>query len=190
VDIIVVATHKRKSLVISHLSGLDYKISYSKDHNLPDGFKSEVIGLVMPTCHLGHIRCFKGHQEALSKVEDDYALILEDDAIPNVGTWVQKIYDAITLLQRFDIVSFHGRSYQKELFKPVIENPEYLEPINPPIWIVAALAYLVKKETAEKLLLHQYNGKPWDILLYQHYSYCVLENSIFDHNRSEGSLLE
>lgn len=189
-DIIVVATKNRKPLVVPHLVGLNYKISYSENHNLPEGFKSEVVGLVMPTCHLGHLRCFKSHQEALSKVENDCALILEDDAIPNVGTWVQKIYDAIVLLQRFDVISFHGRSYIKELFKPVVENPEYLEPINPPVWMVAALAYLVKKETAENLLSHQYIGKPWDILLYQHYSFCVLENSVFNHDRSEGSLLE
>jgi len=190
VDIIVVANRKRKPLVVFHLTGLNYKVSYSEDHNLPEEFKSEWIGLVMPTCHLGHMRCFKGHQKALSEIVNDCALILEDDAIPNTGIWIQKIYDAIALLQRFEIVSFHGRSYQEELFRPVIENPEYLEPINPPVWIVAALAYLVKKETAEKLLQHQYNGKPWDVLLYQHYSYCVLKNSIFNHDRSEGSLLE
>ena len=187
-EIIVVATKKRKALIQTYLAGLSYKMSYSEDYNLPKDFNPSVAGATYN--HLGTYRCFKGHQEALSKIEEDYALILEDDAVPNVSNWFDEIEKFVPLLQEFDIVSLHGRGYIKDLFKPVASDQRFLQLAQNRAWIVAALAYLVKKESVASLLQNQYNGTPWDLILYQNYSFCVLENSIFNHDRSEGSLVD
>ena len=115
---------------------------------------------------------------------------MEDDAVPNIDNWFQKILKAIPLLDTFEIISFHGRQYNRELFNNVKDWSGYIKPNNFPVWMVAALAYMVKKENVKKYLEYKYYGKPWDILLYQHHSFCILEKSIFDHDRSEGSLID
>lgn len=189
-EIIVVACRKRKALVIPYLVGKSYKIHYTKDYDLPKDFKpaSNMVGVVRN--HLGAYRCYKGHQDALLMADSDYILILEDDAVPNTNSWFQTVLDAIPLLDSFEIISFHGRQYNQELFEKVKDWSGYIKPNDFPVWMVAALAYMVKRENVKKYLKYKYYGKPWDILLYQHHSFCVLEKSIFDHDRSEGSLID
>ena len=118
-EIVVVATRKRKSLIVPYLSGHPYKIYWTKDYNLPDGFKPspEAAGCVLN--HRGVYRCFRGHQDALSISETDNILVLEDDAVPNIDNWFQEVLNAIQLLDDFEIVSFHGRQYNRELFEKV-----------------------------------------------------------------------
>ena len=115
---------------------------------------------------------------------------MEDDAVPNNDNWFQKVFHAIPLLDKFEIVSFHGRQFNRELFEEVKNWSEYIKPNNFPVWMVAALAYMVKRKNIEKYLEYKYNGLPWDILLYQQHNFCILEKSVFDHNRSEGSLID
>ena len=188
-EIIVVANHKRKPLIIPFLSGKPYKIHYAEDYKLPENFKPAdgMAGLV--TNHTGTYRCFRGHQDALSIAEGDNILILEDDAVPNNDEWFQKVIKAIPLLDSFEVVSFHGRQ-RIQPFANVSGYRDYLKPILFPVWMVAALAYMIKKKNVPKYLEYKYNGRPWDILIYQDLSFCVLEKSIFDHNLSEGSLID
>ena len=188
-EIIAVASHKRKALLIPYLKDTPHKIFYTKDYDLPDGFKPDdnMVGVVLN--HTGAYRCFKGHQDALSIAEGDNILILEDDAVPNCEDWFQRVLDAIPLLDSFEVVSFHGRQ-RIHPFEIVPNYPEYIKPISSPIWMVATLAYMIKKENVSKYLEYKYYGKPWDVLIYQHHSFCVLEKTIFDHDRSEGSLID
>lgn len=189
-EIIVVACRKRKVLVIPYLVGKPYKIHYTKDYDLPKDFKpaSNMVGVVRN--HLGAYRCYRGHQDALLMADSDYILILEDDAVPNTNSWFQTVLDAIPLLDSFEIVTFHGRDFQRELFECVPNCSGYIRPIKNPVWLVGTLAYMVKKENVEKYLEFVYYGKPWDLETFQHHSFCLLEKSIFEHNRSEGSLID
>ena len=189
-EIIVVANKERKVLILPYLEGKSHKVLFAKDYSLPFDFKPNpnMAGCVLN--HQGVYRCFRGHQDALSMSDADNILILEDDAVPINALWFAKILDAILLLDSFEVISFHGRDYQEEMFQEVSVNSEYIKPLSSPLWIVAALAYLVKRETVKKLIEYRYNGKPWDLVLYQHHSFCVLRESIFNHDRSEGSLID
>lgn len=188
-EIVVVACNRRKPLIVSHLVGKPYKIHYTEDYILPSGFKPhpDMVGVVLN--HQGAYRCFRGHQDAMAISIADNILLLEDDAVPNNEFWFEKIADAIPLLDSFEIVCFHGRQ-RIHPFENVPDYPEYIRPVGLPIWMVATLAYMIRKESVEKFLAHQYYGKPWDLTIYQHHSFCVLEKSIFNHDVSEGSLID
>ena len=67
---------------------------------------------------------------------------------------------------------------------------KYVTPNCSNPWIVAALAYMVHKKSIERLLSYEYDGTPWDVLLYRNFHYCLMEYSIFDHDKSEGSLID
>jgi len=188
-EIVAVFNHKRKPLLLPYLKDTPHKIIWAKDYELPEGFKPDdnMVGVVLN--HTGAYRCFKGHQDALTLAEGDNILVLEDDAVPNDANWFQKVEDAIPLLDSFEVVSFHGRQ-RIHKFEPIPGYPEFIKPVESPIWMVATLAYMVKKENVPKYLEYKYYGKPWDILMYQEHSFCVMENSIFEHDRSEGSLID
>ena len=188
-EIIAIVCPKRTPLLIPYLKGTPHKVLYTKDYALPEGFQPDanMVGVVLN--HVGAYRCYKGHQDGMAIAEGDAVLMLEDDAVPNVDNWFQKVEDAIPLLDSFEVVSFHGRQ-RIHPFEPVPDYPEFIKPAHSPIWMVATLAYMVKKENIPKYLEYKYNGKPWDILMYQEHSFCVMENSIFEHDRSEGSLID
>ena len=189
-DIVVVASHRRRPLVTEFLCGIPHKVSYTPEYILPEDFKSTEVGLVAN--HIGPYRCFKGHQDAIRLAEKDAVLVFEDDAVPNKTTWLTEVQNSLSLLDHFDIVSFHGRDYERVLFESVQNVPGFIQPINKTerTWVVAALAYLVGRKSYEKLLACEYNGTPWDILLYWGYHFCLMEKSPFDHCRSEGSLID
>lgn len=189
-EIAIVASRKRKALILPYLKSKPHKILYTEDYNLPSGFKpqSNMVGVVLN--HLGAYRCFRGHQDAIALSNADNILVLEDDAVPNIGNWFQKVLNAIPLLDSFEMVSFHGRQFNRELFEKVKDWSGYIKPNNSSVWIVAALAYIIKKENVKKYLEYKYYGKPWDILMYQEHTFCVLEQTIFNHDRSEGSLID
>jgi len=185
-DIVVVTSPNRKALVLSYLAGTDAIISVTPNYDLPVNFRPTVGGLTHN--HLGTYRCFQGHQNAVAQVSKDYALILEDDAVPNKAFWFDDISKSLDLLGEFEMISFHGRQHNLNAFdfvRPNIVKPVYHKP-----WIVAALAYAVKRESYEKLLSFKYDGTPWDLVLYNNFNYCLMLESPFDHDRSEGSLVD
>lgn len=190
-DIVVVATKKRKPLIVPYLEGLNPIISITSDYTLPEGFVPEVGGLTYN--HLGTYRCFRGHQDAIAKATKDYVLILEDDAVPNRPDWCQVVCESIFLADIFDLVSFHARGYDRSAFTSFDKfhhSHNFIWTLYKETWIVAALAYLMKKENYEKIKDFVYNGTPWDLVLYRSFNYCLMEKSPFDHNRSEGSLVD
>lgn len=191
IEIVVVASHKRKALILPYLTDLPYKIYWDVEPELPEGFApaDNMIGIVRN--QLGAYRCFRGHQEALRMSTADYVLLLEDDAIPDISDWFKEIQQAIPLLEKYSVVSFHGRQHDPILFGEVKDWPKYIEPnTRLPIWMVGTLAYMMKKEFIPDFLKNEYYGKPWDLLLYQHRSFCCLKESIFIHDRSQGSLID
>lgn len=189
-DIIVVSTEKREPLIAPYLEGLNSIISITPDYDLPKGFEPAVKGLTHN--HLGTYRCFKGHQNAIVKATKDCALIFEDDAIPNRTDWLNIVNQSLSLLNVFDVVSFHGRDYDRDVFLPFIHphNPEFIWTSDRNTWIVGALAYLVGRVNYERMKNFVYDGTPWDIVLYRQFTYCLLENSPFNHDRTQGSLVD
>jgi hypothetical protein len=196
-EIVVVANHHRKALILDHLKDVPHTVSYSLDYNLPDDFKVEDPGWVQPTipCHTGVYRCFRGHQDAIKKCTSDNILLFEDDAVPNTSDWLQIVQDSLEYLQNFEMVSLHGRDYYKVLFcnyKEIRPGNNFL--IMPtkdkPPFICGALAYLLNRKSFEQVLSWNYIGMPIDILLYYKLNFCLLEKSPFNHDRSQGSLID
>lgn len=163
-DIVVVTNKVRKSLITPHLINVPYKMSFTPDYELPKGFDPKVKGLTHN--HLGTYRCFKGHQLAIATSEKERVLIFEDDAVPKNPNWINVINKAIPLLDDFEMVSFHGRGYHTKDFKSTLKNYAYMQPIIKKTWIVAALAYLISRKSYEKIVSKQYEGVPFDLLLY------------------------
>ena len=192
VCVAVVSDKRRKSLIEPHLLGIPHIQSVTPLFNLPSGFEPKVRGLTHN--HLGTYRCFKGHQQALlrslQESSHDAILIFEDDAVPKNPNWVEIMDEAVSLLETFEVVSLHGRAYNATQYEPVPNHEGYLEPNDPRQWIVAALAYLVRRETAEKIIGMEYDGVPFDLRLYYDYQYCVIADTPFVHDRSEGSLVD
>jgi hypothetical protein len=191
-DIVVVASAHRHPLVTNYFGDRPHVVSLTPDFCLPENFEPNISGLV--SNHIGAYRCFRGHQSAISKSKGDCVLILEDDAVPKISNWLDVVAESVSLLDRFDIVSFHGRDFNKDAFERVmpLESNGFLTPKDKcrRVWVVAALAYLVSRRIYEKLLAYQYKGTPWDLLLYWNFSFCLMGDSIFEHDRSEGSLID
>ncbi len=187
-EIIVVSSKNRKALTDKWLKDIPHQVSLTPNYELPKNWEPTVHGLV--NNHLGAYRCFRGHQDALRKGIKDNILILEDDAIFNVSNWLSIISDSVELLGHYELVSFHGRQFDSNYFESVPGFDEYLTPNCSNPWIVAALAYMVNRKSVKRLLAYKYDGTPWDILLYRNFHYCLMEYSIFEHDRSEGSLID
>ena len=186
-DIVVVTSAKRKPLITQYLGGLDAIVSVTPNYELNPHFKPKVGGLVQN--HVGAWRCFRGHQDAITKSTKGAILVFEDDAVPNREDWLKVVSDAVKLLETFEMVSFHGRQFIPEIFEAV--NTDFIKPKNKGSeWIVAALAYLIPRRVVEKLVQHEYDGTPWDLFLYRRLNYCLMKKSVFNHNRTEGSLID
>jgi hypothetical protein len=189
-DIIVIATKKRRPLIAPYLKDLNPIISYTPDYELPENFEPAVKGLTHN--HLGTYRCFKGHQQAINKATKECALIFEDDAVPNRTDWLHIINENLELLNAFDVVSFHGRDYDKNAFSPFLSphSSGFIWARDKQTWIVGALVYLVGRENYERMINFAYDGTPWDLVLYRNFSYCLMQKSPFNHDRSQGSLVD
>ena len=193
-EIVVVTSPNRNSLLLPHIKHLNPIVSVTPNYELPIGFNPPIKG--MTHNHLGAYRCFKGHQDAIAKAKDskyDYALIFEDDAVPNIPDWDIVVEDSVCLLKSFELVSFHGRQHELSAFDVykhyATYNMNWLKRYKD-TWIVAALAYLVSRQQYDKLLAFEYDGTPWDIVLYRNFKYCLMEPSCFNHDRTQGSLVD
>lgn len=191
-DIIIVANHKRKALILDYLKDVYHKVSYTPDYELPVDFNPAVVGRVLN--HVGAYRCFKGHQDAIKLCEKENVFIFEDDAVPNIPNWLDIVQDSVSYLNKFELVSLHGRDFYKSLF----DNYKEIRPGNNFLilkekkgvpFICGALAYLVNRKSFEQILSWNYNGMPIDLLLYYKFNFCLLEKSPFNHDRSQGTLI-
>jgi hypothetical protein len=193
-DIVVVSNTHRKSLISPYLDKLNvkYHTVFTPDYNLEPDFqvKNEYKKLVAN--HLGAYRCLRGHQLALQHSTKELTLVFEDDAVPNREDWLKYIQ---TFIHHFndenwlECISLHGRMFDRKHFTSTSNNKEILYPIGTP-FIVAGLAYFINKSGKEKVLNHKYDGLPLDLLLYWKLNYILVDPSPFDHDRSEGSLID
>lgn len=197
-EIVVVANHHRKPLILDYLNNIPHIVSYSEDCNLPDGWtvNPEYSHLVQHMHgHIGHHRCIEGHKSALKKCSKDIVLVLEDDAVPNRKEWLDIAKNSIPLLSKHELVSLHGRSIDFKAFKKFPFCPKYKEIHSYSAksgfrYVLGSLAYLIKMEYANKIYQHNYDGFGMDLLIANHFNFGLIDPSPFNHDRSQGSLID
>jgi hypothetical protein len=170
-----------------------FRINMTPDYELPEGFRSSVdLGVYIN--HVGQNRCFRGHQDVL-KMARVPALVLEDDAVPACSNWLDEAQLASELLGDFDVVSLHGRALDETRFDatPWNNTRRILVPKKDAhgyVWSLGSLAYLIRREAVDRFLSMTYDGLPMDLTLANRFKFCVIEQSLFIHDRSEGTLIQ
>ena len=146
---------------------------------------------------VGALRCWRGHQDALqlflnSEHNLDAALVLEDDAWPNTQEWTSVAASAMPLLDEFEAVSLHGRTFRAcDFTARPFGNRNLLVPLaQGQTWVQGSLAYLIRRDAAERWVNDSYNGYPSDLYLCNRYKFAFVDPSPFDHNRKHGSLID
>lgn len=200
-EICIVASRKREPLITKYLEPGSYKISYTPDYALPMGFKPHPTQFLSQN-ELGACRCFRGHQGAIKMIEGDCALIIEDDAVPNVENWMMIVNIAEGLLDSYQIISLHGRRIEGitgsigmdgmnfKLLKPVEKKHPIVNQTIKLKWCIGSLAYLIRRDAMDRFLNTEYFGMGVDLFIANHFNFCVIETSPFDHDRRLGSLVE
>lgn len=195
VDIVVVANHHRKALILDYLKDIPHKVSYTPDYELPESWSPEFEQFVRtPWGHLGQHRCLEGHKDAFKLCDKDVILVLEDDAVPNRKDWLDVIIDAFILIKDFEIVSVHGREIDFRLFNRSYFGKEtnLCIPKNNKnfLRILGSLAYFINRKSIDRFNKHNYNGFPIDLFIANAFKICVIDPSPLNHDRSQGSLID
>lgn len=198
--IFVVATRKRPAIVLEALKTIPHQVCWTTDYKLPEGWKPlpEYGSLVQN--QVGALRCWRGHQDALKVFLDshnDVALVMEDDAWPNVPIWTTVAAISMNLLEEFEAVSLHGRAFRHVDFdaRPLDPLPLTGRQILVPkaqgqTWVQGSLAYLIRRDAAVRWVNDTYNGYPSDLYLCNRYKFALVDPSPFDHNRTHKSLID
>jgi hypothetical protein len=205
----VVATKKRPAIILEALNKLwppsaqtpcPYQVCWTTDYKLPEDWKPlpEYGSLVHN--QVGHLRCWRGHQDALKMFlasNHDAALVMEDDAWPNTNLWTTVAATSLKMLGEFEAVSLHGRAFRSIDFdeyplhpKPVTGRKVLVPKTQGQTWVQGSLAYLMRRDAAERWVNDTYNGYPADLYLCNRYKFALIDPSPFDHNRKHGSLID
>lgn len=200
IQIYVVATHKRPAIILDALNAanIPHHVCWTTDYKLEPDWKPEPQYGSLVQNQVGALRCYRGHQDALKFFRDqtpniDAALVLEDDAWPNRRDWPMIIGHAWGLLDRFELVSLHGRAFRPIDFTPhqLSDGVSYLEPLaQGQVWVQGSLAYLIRRDAVNKLIDTPYSGYPSDLFICNRFNFALIDPSPFDHNRTHGSLID
>lgn len=200
-DIVVVANRHRPPVVTSALADHPHRVILTPDEALPTGFVPvREARAVYVKSQLGAFRCFRGHQAALESSRADRILVLEDDANPNRGDWMDVVDAGSRLLGEFEVVSLHGRDI-RAIDRVMTVGSERFATVRPIVrrrllysahmrWVQGSLAYLITADAARRMVESPYRGIPVDHLLANDFSFAVILASPFDHDRRHGSLAE
>lgn len=186
-EIYVVACRARPAIVLAHLGGVTHHVHWTTDYDLPEGWKVNPRYGSWVNNHTGHLRCFRGHQDALKLSTADCALILEDDAIPNAEEWLHIVNAAVPYLDRYEVISLHGRAWHPDAFThgdlsgPKVRLSEPKVQKSGSVWVQGSLAYLIRKDAKQRLIEREYDGFPIDIFLCNHFNFALVNPSPFDH---------
>lgn len=199
--IYVVATRKRPAIILDALkmAEVPHHVCWTTDYKLEEGWKPlpEYGSLVQN--QVGALRCWRGHQDALKFFRDetpqvDTALILEDDAWPNCTVWPLVCVKACSLLDEFEAVSLHGRSFRRIDFdeRPMdgLSQKVLVPQAQGQTWVQGSLAYLIRRDAVDRWINDNYNGYPSDIYLCNRFKFALVDPSPFDHDRRAGSLID
>jgi hypothetical protein len=162
-------------------------LNYTPDYELPTDFQPKHGGYVRN--HIGALRCFRGHQDALklalNNSAKDYFLVFEDDASMNTNDWSSIVNNCLEHMENFDLITLHARQYALsgyEKFADVGYGRSLYKVTVPRTWAVASLAYLINRKSCEKIINAEYSGLPLDLFLYFECNYALLDPSCFNHD--------
>jgi hypothetical protein len=193
VELVVVACRKRPAIVLPFLENVPHRVHWTTDYELPEGWTINPAYssyLRHQKQYVGHLRCFRGHADALKNVKASVALVIEDDAVPNRPEWVQIVAQASSLMENYDVISLHGRSFHIEHFD--VEDRQlgvqFLKPKpGGQRWVQGSLAYMIRADAAHKIIKHEYDGYPIDIFLCNEFEHFGLINpSPFNHGHARS----
>ena len=198
--IYVVATHQRPALILEALTTVPHIVCWTTNYKLEEGWKPpDAYGSLIHN-QVGHLRCWRGHQDALKlflESHNDAALVLEDDAWPNTGLWKTIAALAMNVLNEFEAVSLHGRAFHAEAFDASPLNPKTLTERSILVpktqgqtWVQGSLAYMIRRDAAERWVADKYDGYPADLYLCNRFKFALIDPSPFDHSRRHPSLID
>jgi hypothetical protein len=200
VQIYVVATRKRPAIIVEALQaqGIPHHVCWTTDYKLEPGWKPEPHYGSLVQNQVGALRCYRGHQDALRFFRDqtpdiNHALVLEDDAWPNRPDWVNVVAYAATALNRFELVSLHGRAFRQVDFTPhqLPNGVSCLEPVTQgQVWVQGSLAYLINRSAVNMFIDSPYVGYPSDLFICNRFKFALIDPSPFNHDRRAGSLID
>ncbi len=190
-----VLTCRQKQAITPTWLPIPHRVFLSHDYPLPAEPGKRASMALVPWGHqLGHMRCFRGHQDIAAASDPALPLLVfEDDANESDRRWLQQMPAYLDLLQTYDVVSLHGRGWVKEqcdffthqgvkFLTPRIENGRG--------WCLGSLAYLIGVAAKKRLYERQYDGMPIDIALCTDFKFCCVRESSFGHDRKHGSVVE
>jgi hypothetical protein len=193
IELVVVACRKRPAIILPYLETIPHRVHWTTDYELPEGW---VINPAYSSFirhqkqYVGHLRCFRGHADALKGVQASVALVLEDDAVPNREDWVKVVAQASSLMDDYDVVSLHGRAVDPAAFD-ITDRSLGVKLYTPKgekgRWVQGSLAYMIRKDAAHVLIDHEYDGYPIDIFLCNEYKkFGLIHPSPFDHGHARS----
>ena len=208
--VFVVGCDRRDPLVLPFL--------YDQTHTLHQGadiFPGEGITLEPQYENalnlVAHYRVFRIHQAICrrfleTKSESKFALILEDDAVPNLPDWPSLVNRAMLHLNGTGVLSLHGRQFRRDNFKETgkvgqfsilrlneseRENPRGKHRMGGYHHVYGAtLAYLISQVGARIFSELPWTGRPVDVVLADDLDFLLLDPSPFNHDRRQGSLVD
>lgn len=208
-DVMVIATHHRPSIITDYLKNIPHYIHYNPDYNWENGLPLIDDLVRMAWNPLNMYRAFRGHVDVLKMSNKEYTLVLEDDASPNRKDWFDIALCCDDILNDAEVASLHGREwsprdpdyikYPGSIDKIVVyKNEEFCFTKPEPMandqykrtWCLGScLAYVIKKEARSKLINYKYDGLPIDFIVPSKFDFYVLRNTPIDHDRRHGTLM-
>lgn len=201
IELVVIASYHRPALILPYLERVPHRVHWTTDYDLPPDWKINPAydsWLRHEKQYVGHLRCWKGHQDALAASQADAALVLEDDAVPNCEDWNLVVAAASTKLTDYEVVSVHGRAFHPDAFEHELLP---IHPLKTPlnfyrpkpgarVWVQGTLAYFIRRDAMPKLINKEFDGYPIDIFLCNEFKFGLVDPTPFNHDRSFGSLID
>lgn len=192
---LIISNVHREPLIAPHIEYLNPVRSLTPDYPHPQ---------------IGHCRCFHGHTNALlAYMTDDSAIVFEDDCVPDHNyDWKEVIRVAQKMVEEsgWEFACLHGRGFDYQMFNQFhAKGLDWLSPNTEHQWVLGTLVYAINRDGARKFCSVDYwaGGCNIDLFVWsKRHNYCLLDprqfggNSTiehpkpFDHNRTQGSLLE
>jgi hypothetical protein len=193
IELVVVACRKRPAIVVPYLEQVPHRVHWTTDYELPEGWTINPAYssyLRHQKQYVGHLRCFRGHADALKDLKASVALVLEDDAIPNRPDWVAVVAQASRVMEEFEVVSLHGRAFHPEHFD-IQQQDKGVQFLTPKEgvqrWVQGSLAYMIRADVVSKLIDHEFDGYPIDIFLCNEFKkFGLITPSPFDHGHARS----
>jgi len=196
IDIFVLATNKRQALIPKYLDekNIKYEMYYTPDYNLDMSTVKHKQYTFSDGNLISHYRIFRGHQDVMKKINKDYALIFEDDAVPNCSDWVDIIDKSMHFCNDYDFVSLHARKPNLSMYDVIgnVNDRSMLKPKQYGFWfnqLCGCMAYLIKKDKISCYVNDIFDGTPDDVTLYSK-KFVLLEPTIFNHNNGQETTLK